>query len=124
MNDYPHHHVLCLWKGGMITQIAAFVSSFWEGEGSPELVVGSNNVGFDSWQEMLGNIHLHFKRAWCVELCWGCFGCSEQVLRGGSSKMTLVGEHHGLSLCLLLCFCPAFQLWSVLGTLVLKFYTR
>lgn len=43
----------------MITQIAAFVSSFWEEEGGPELAVGSNDVGFDSWQEKLGNIHLH-----------------------------------------------------------------
>lgn len=37
----------------MITQIAAFISSFWEEEGGPELVVGSNDVGFDSWQEKL-----------------------------------------------------------------------
>lgn len=28
-------------------------SGFWEEEGSAELVVGSNDVGFDSWQGKL-----------------------------------------------------------------------
>lgn len=37
----------------MITQIAAFISSFREEAGAPELVVGSNDVGFDWWQEKL-----------------------------------------------------------------------
>ena len=37
----------------MITQIAACLSSFREEEGSPELLAGRNDVGFDSWQGKL-----------------------------------------------------------------------
>lgn len=34
----------------MLIQTPVFISSFWEKEGSLEVVTGSNKVGFDSWQ--------------------------------------------------------------------------
>lgn len=37
----------------MLIQIAVFISSFWEEEGSLEVATGSNKVGFDSWQGKL-----------------------------------------------------------------------
>lgn len=48
--DCPQWHAVCFWKWGMLIQTAVFISSFWEEEGSLEVVTGSNKVGFDSWQ--------------------------------------------------------------------------
>lgn len=109
----------------MITQIAACISNFREEEGGPELVAGSNDVGFDSWQGKLEIFTCFLVQKGTV---WGAV-LGLLCLLGASpgrrcSKMTLVGEHRGLGLYLLLCFCPAFQLRSVSGRLVLKFYTR
>lgn len=48
--DCPQWHAVCFWKWGMLIQTPVFISSFWEEEGSLEVVTGSNKVGFDSWQ--------------------------------------------------------------------------
>lgn len=58
----------------MITQIAAFISSFREEEGGPELVVGSNDVGFESWQEKLEIFTCFVVQKGTV--CGGCAGAA------------------------------------------------
>lgn len=50
-----------------------------------------------------------FKRAQCVGLCWGCFGCSEQVLGGGVQKWPWGASTVG-SVCACCCaFAPHFS---------------